>query len=51
VTGEAEHAEAPSPNGAVVHPGNGRRPGTSQWRAQMAGVSGERGMGRWPRSI
>lgn len=51
VTGEADYSETLSTNGAVGQAGNGRRPGASTWRTQMAGVGGNRGMGRWPRSI
>ena len=51
VAGEADYAEAPSPNGAMAQAGNGGRAPASHWRTQMAGLGGNRGMGRWPRSI
>lgn len=44
--GDAEAVE--QANGAAS--ANGHKAAGSQWRAQMAGI-GERGMGRWPRSI
>jgi acetyl-CoA carboxylase biotin carboxylase subunit len=49
--GEADYSEYPAANGGAALPANGKRPPSSHWRTQMAGLSSGKGMGRWPRSI
>ena len=43
--GEADYSEYPAANGGAALPANGKRPPSSHWRTQMAGLLQRKGHG------